>query len=121
MKPLVLFGAGRNASHVYKELSSTRYNPVCFCDSNPNKVGSILSFAPTLQVITLEDALNRYPDAVFFVTPVGIAKYEIGSWFKAKKEILYDMYNVIALTDNNTSKLKHFTDNIIFPMKLLIS
>ena len=70
-KPIIFYGAGndaRNSKSIFK-----KYDPVCFVDRDPDKYSE--SFMGK-RVVPLEQALNEFPDAMFYITSSKY-KYEI--------------------------------------------
>lgn len=79
MNNLVLYGAGANGVESYVKFAKEGHTPVCICDSDPAKIGQIARFAGgvNLTIISFDEALIQYPDAVFYVTPDAPVKFEI--------------------------------------------
>lgn len=64
---LVLFGAGKYGETVLEALGQEGIDTiVCFCDNNERAVGT---FVKGLEILSPQDALKRYPEACFVVTP----------------------------------------------------
>ena len=67
---VILFGAGKNAPHVLKTISSD-FVPVCFADSDKAKQG--VPFRDTeFLVFSPEEAKVRYPNASWLVTAANV-------------------------------------------------
>lgn len=65
---MCLYGAGFWGEVTYKILSRMGYIPLCFCDDSEEKWNRQYQ---GLQVYSLEDAANKYPDAIFIVCKEG--------------------------------------------------
>lgn len=64
---LVLFGAGRYGEIVLSALKGDGISSVrCFCDNSDKAIGNIID---ELEVLSPQDALKRYPNACFVITP----------------------------------------------------
>ena len=79
VKPLILYGAGGNSKTVFQRFVAEGRTPVCFCDGDPVKIGSVWDSGDgfMLDILSLDDALCRYNNAEFYVTPEAPIKYEI--------------------------------------------
>ncbi len=66
-KSIVIFGKGHNGKRLYEILSDKglQESVVCFCD---NKVDSSIDY---LEIISPEEAAQKYANALFLVTPEG--------------------------------------------------
>jgi sulfatase maturation enzyme AslB (radical SAM superfamily) len=70
MKPLVLFGAGRNSITSYYKFYYKGRIPVCLCDNDSIKVNTKIQFNDVaLKVLSLMDVMEHFPDAEFYITP----------------------------------------------------
>lgn len=56
---IILYGAGRYAEVVLRKLSMMKVDPVCFCDTNSKRWGTVYFGFP---VMSLEQAIHEYPD-----------------------------------------------------------
>ena len=66
-KRLVLFGAGKYGETILAALKREGIDTVqCFCDNNGKAVGKIVD---GLEIISPQDAVEKYPDACFVITP----------------------------------------------------
>lgn len=66
-KRLVLFGAGKYGETVLAALKREGIDTVqCFCDNNSRAVGKLID---DLEIVSPQDAVDRYPDACFVITP----------------------------------------------------
>lgn len=64
---LVLFGAGRYGEIVLSALRGEGISSIrCFCDNSAKAVGNITD---GLEVLSPQDAVKRYPNACFVITP----------------------------------------------------
>jgi len=64
---LVLFGAGKYGGIILAALKRERIDTVqCFCDNNEKALGNIID---SLEIISPQDAMKRYPNACFVITP----------------------------------------------------
>ena len=64
---LILFGAGMYGEIVLSALKGEGIRSVrCFCDNSDKAVGNIVD---GMEVLSPADAVNRYPDACFVITP----------------------------------------------------
>jgi len=78
---IIFFGAGKNAQKYYlflKGLSASNAL-VCACDNNESLHNKELTFADgfSVRIVSFEEALQKYPNAIFWVTPQGKVKGEI--------------------------------------------
>jgi len=75
---LILYGAGKKLPYIYSELKKS-YNILCIVDKDVNKQGLDIEMPDgiKLKVLSLEDALNRFPGAKLWITPAVPLKYEI--------------------------------------------
>ena len=65
---VVIFGVGRYGKMIMKALKAGGIEGIkCFCDNNPNIVGLNIEGLP---IVRPEEALKRYPDAVFVITAI---------------------------------------------------
>lgn len=60
IRTMVLFGAGQVGCNLVRQISE-RYEPLCFADNSKDKQGTTLA---GLDVVSLEEAIRRGPDAV---------------------------------------------------------
>ena len=73
--PLILYGAGQNAIKELELIRSNGMSPLCFCDSDAKKQGTIYLGLP---VISLEQTIKKYKDFEVYLTPsLTIIKREI--------------------------------------------
>ena len=79
--PIIFYGAGEFARLLFE---STGYNPapqyetVCFADNSPQKIGSVFLNTP---VMSVDEALKKYPDAVIQIALGKKKKREVmSSW-----------------------------------------
>lgn len=89
--PLILDGAGYWGKSIRNTLPE--YNWVCFCDKNPTDEKLL-----GLPVYTREEAVQKYPEGIFVVTPINVSK-------AIKKELeSYEIANIIDFGSylNNT-------------------
>lgn len=64
---LVLFGAGRYGEIVLSALKGEGIRSVrCFCDNSDKAIGNDID---GLEVLSPQDAVKRYPNACFVITP----------------------------------------------------
>lgn len=64
---LVIFGAGNFGRHLYKMLCAENIKTVkCFCDNAAARWGRKLD---GLDIISLEEAIRRFPEAMYIITP----------------------------------------------------
>ena len=63
-KGIVFYGAGYWGEVAYELFSLFKVTPVCYCDDNPKKVGTIFCDTP---VCSLEEATERYNESLYIV------------------------------------------------------
>lgn len=64
---LILFGAGRYGQIMFMALMQEGIRTVsCFCDNSDQVIGS---FVCGVEVLSPQDAIQRYPNACFVITP----------------------------------------------------
>jgi len=64
-KSIIIFGAGNYGRVVLRDLKQNGFDNICcVCDNNIN-----VSEVDGVEVITPDEALKRYPDACFVITP----------------------------------------------------
>ncbi len=74
-KSILLYGAGIRASSEYMWIKES-YNVKCFIDKN--KRGTVLMpDGKSFSVLSLTDALEKYPEALIYITAGILLKYEI--------------------------------------------
>ena len=74
MEKIILFGAGNNAKSSVDYVLKQFGQIACFCDNDDRKIGNDCYGYP---VISVEEALVRYPSYAIYVTPFAPIKYEI--------------------------------------------
>jgi hypothetical protein len=80
---VIIYGAGGNATKAFEHLTSVGIMPVCFCDGNKEKIGKTMSlYNPygddaELSILSIEDALEKYPDAKLYISPNYDVKWQI--------------------------------------------
>lgn len=62
--PVIFFGAKDAGVHCMRLLKNMRKNPVCFCDNDIHKQGTILEGLP---VCSPQKALEQYPNAILII------------------------------------------------------
>jgi pyruvate-formate lyase-activating enzyme len=73
--PVIIYGAGGNANESFEHLTSVGIMPVCFCDGDKEKIGKTMSLHnpygedAKLLILSIEDALEKYPDAKLYISP----------------------------------------------------
>ena len=65
MKKVIFYGAGKNAQQHLNTWLYEGLQPVCFVDRNKKKHGSCFC---GYEVISLSNAIERYPDVELFIT-----------------------------------------------------
>lgn len=63
--PVILFGAGKTSRYNLQFFYELGIKPVAFCDNNPKKQGSKVADIP---VLSLEQVMQQYPKAYFYIT-----------------------------------------------------
>jgi len=65
-KPIILFGAGFALNNTLQKFIKQDFTIACICDNNPDKHGTF--FDDKYEVLSLDDSLLRYPDALYIIT-----------------------------------------------------
>jgi pyruvate-formate lyase-activating enzyme len=86
-KPLVLYGAGKNAADELQRIKSMGGTPVCFVDSDGKKQGTTHLGLP---VFDFGRTAEKYPDFSVWVTPVAPVKFEIMETLTARYGVVPD-------------------------------
>jgi len=104
-KSLVLFGTGNLGRDMLNTLKSYDINPICFCDSNPERVGNLFHGLP---IISTEKLKTAYADSYILISSqtyaADIRKTLINLGFKRNKIIWpadFDMAAALFFTAPN--------------------
>ncbi|WP_312562890.1 methyltransferase domain-containing protein [Anaerospora sp.] len=74
MKNLILYGAGKNAVKEIEKVRKDGYLPICFCDADATKQGSVYLGLP---VRSLAEVKVKYRDFFLWVTLADENKYDV--------------------------------------------
>ncbi|GHV78149.1 hypothetical protein AGMMS49942_29700 [Spirochaetia bacterium] len=70
---MVFYGAGEQAGLLFDDLSK-KYHPICFCDSDRKKQGTLFMGLP---VFSLEEVRQKYPDFSIYLTLHDVNKPQV--------------------------------------------
>ena len=74
-KGLVLYGAGVLGEIALQIFALFQVKPACFCDDDPQKQGSNFECdGISVPVISLDEAAQRFPSAIYIITATSGAK-----------------------------------------------
>jgi pyruvate-formate lyase-activating enzyme len=78
-KNVILYGAGEQSVRAYDHIKTMGLSPVCFCDADKSKQHRkrMLRDGDVLDVLSVDEALAEYNDAMIYVTPIGSVRSEI--------------------------------------------
>jgi len=117
--PLVFYGAGELASQIMETLRNKGMNPVCFCDTDIDKHGTVYL---GITVMSFEQAREKYGDFNIYVT-VGLGiinevfDYLLKQGIKKERIINYDE-TLIDRTGDLKQLNTYFVNNILNNMNL---
>ncbi|MCL1999474.1 MAG: radical SAM protein [Turicibacter sp.] len=79
MRPLIIYGAGLNLDSAVEDFLEQGRTPVCIVDGDAKKHGNVKIYrgGVSLEIMSLEIAVERFPQSEFYVTPRAPAKFEI--------------------------------------------
>lgn len=94
---LCLYGAGYWGEVAFKVFQKLGITPTCYCDDNPEKWNQKKNDLP---IYSLEQGVERYPEAVYIVCIDETKKK--GSWDREKQKHMVERLKSLGVYDRNT-------------------
>lgn len=80
MATTIFYGAGLNAYRNYDKWHNKGLRPVCFVDKSIEKQHTYFDDERKIEIISLEEAIHKYPDYILYMTQQPSALYNIRNY-----------------------------------------